>query len=123
MLHEITCGGKSRPVLFGNYAFRKMAEESKLLLTTLIEDVGESNTVSLPVAFYHAFRAGEVAKGITADTYDVDMVAIWLDMEQGATDKMYGWLLYAIRDMSKETLKAIAKEGEAEEKKSKSRPI
>lgn len=87
MLDYVNLGGKKRPLLYGNAAFKMLKQRSGVGLPDFLNTLytGEIDVIS--DITYCALRVGEMAINTAPDEeYDEMKVAIWIDQfEGGAT--------------------------------------
>jgi hypothetical protein len=122
MINQIELGGKVRPILFGNYVFRKMKTEQGIGLAEILKgldtfEVMDFNILSNMV--YYALRAGEMANNLSPDTFTADNVSIWMDLEQGVLLKILPWVNESITSMVTDKDAPVPSESEAEDAKKK----
>jgi hypothetical protein len=120
MVNQIELGGKVRPILFGNYVFRKMKTEQGIGLAEILKgldtfEVMDFNILSNMV--YYALRAGEMANSLSPDTFTADNVSIWMDLEQGVLLKILPWVNESITSMVTDKDAPVPSETEDAKKK------
>lgn len=102
MINHIELGGKVRPILFGNYVFRKMKTEQGIGLAEILKGVETFEVMDFNILsnlVYYALRAGEAANCLSPDTFTTDNVSIWMDLEQGVLVKVLPWITESITSM------------------------
>ena len=100
MLHHIELDGKKWPLLFGNYAFRRLKERG-ITLQDVITALSDSDPTVLPDVVYCGIIAGLVKTGNTeAKPTDAELVALWMDEKPGVVSDVLPMLVQAIQDMS-----------------------
>lgn len=102
MINTIELGGKIRPILFGNYVFRKMKTEQGMPLSEVLKGVETFEQMDFGVVsnlVYYALRAGELATLKEAEAYTPDTVSIWMDLEPGVLVKILPMIGEAITSM------------------------
>lgn len=93
-VQRIEIGGKSRPILFGNAAFRLRKQRTGKTMMQFFSDL--SNTEEPDVIFdavaditYCALKIGERAEKVQElDEYDEMEVSIWIDQLPGGIEKL-----------------------------------
>lgn len=114
-LKYIDIGDKSRPVLFGNTAYRLYCESEKITMAQLLkelssDDTSEDHDAGLTLKrmaglSYYALRCGEMRAGTPKDVYTEELVSLWLDEFPGGADAFYVMAMQALP-------KPVAGEGE-----------
>ena len=110
-------GGKTRPVLFGNAAFRKAKESGGLTPVEIWDALGRGDLSVLADIVYPALRVGEYAQKMKPDDFTEMDVAVWIDETPGALKTLLTWLKSSIEQLG-EGLDGI-REQPAEAKKKK----
>jgi hypothetical protein len=116
-LQYLQIGDKSRPVLFGNTAYRLYCESEGITMAQLASDLNpstESENYDAGLTLkrmaglsYYALRCGEMRVGFPKEDYTQEIVSLWLDEFPGGADAFYLMALNALP-------KPQAGEGEAE---------
>lgn len=107
-LQYIDIGEKSRPVLFGNTAYRLYCESEKITMAQLLkelslDDTSDGHDAGLTLKrmaglSYYALRCGEMRVGLPKEPYTEDLVSLWLDEFPGGADAFY---LMAMKSLPK----------------------
>lgn len=116
MVHTLKIGGKTRKVLCGNYAFKKLKDEEGLTLGMVSEAMQTGDATIIPHILYYSLRAAELYEKAEAEDYDTDTVCLWMDAERGVAAKVLPWITEAIMDISGAAAEEKADEGEAKKK-------
>lgn len=103
MIQTITLGGKERPILCGNWVFRRLKQEMKVTLQDVAGMLSGGDMGLLSDIAYYALRAGEAYnKDTKPEKYTPDDVALWMDAEKGATKKVLDIVTESILSISGE---------------------
>jgi len=105
-LQYLDIGDKSRPVLFGNTAYRLYCESEKITMSRLAKELSpdvESEDYDAGLTLkrmsglsYYALRCGEMRAGIPKEPYTEELVSLWLDEFPGGADAFYFMALNAL---------------------------
>jgi hypothetical protein len=120
MVNQIELGGKVRPILFGNYVFRKMKTEKNKPLPEILKGIETFEAMDFDILsnlVYYALRAGELATNLPAEEFTTDQVSIWMDTEPGVLLKVLPYVSESITSMV--TDKDAVAPSEAEDAKKK----
>jgi len=85
MVDYIQLGGKNRPILYGNAAFKLYKQRTGKKMSEFLQELGSGETDVISDITYCALRVGEIAAGETPseDFTDEMKVAIWIDEYPG----------------------------------------
>jgi hypothetical protein len=103
MVNRIKIGGKTRPILFGHLAFRKMEGNPDMTLAKIGAALESRNPLILPDVIYYGLLAGNVAEYVELpDNFSADTVAAWMDMEplkEKVIEDVLTWLLQGVENV------------------------
>ena len=121
MVNHMQLGGKTRPILFGNYVFRKMKMEMGIsmhsIISNLSDPIEQDFNIIVSLVFY-ALKAGEIATQAPSDNFTHDDVAVWMDLEKGSFEKTMLYLGGAMASMAPSQHQELPPEqGETKKKK------
>jgi len=84
MVENINIGGKVRPFLLGNAAFKMYKQRTGKTLLSFIGELQDGELFSLSDLVYCGLRVGEIwQKTPEPDQYNEMEVAIWMDLYEG----------------------------------------
>jgi hypothetical protein len=122
MVNQIELGGKVRPILFGNYVFRKMKTEKNKPLPEILKGIETFEAMDFDILsnlVYYAIRAGELATNLPAEEFTTDQVSIWMDTEPGVLLKVLPYVSESITSMVTDKDSAAPSGSEADDAKKK----
>ena len=97
MLQSVSLGGKKRPIVFGNWVFRKIKVEKGITPGQIVESLQQADTTVLPDVVFYGLQAGELATSVQSpDTYTADDVALWMDLAPAGIKIYVDMLVQAI---------------------------
>lgn len=117
MINSISLGGQDHRVLFGNWAFKKLKEETGLTLGDITEALVSQDVTIIPTVLFYAMQAACAYDKKNLNEYSVDDVALWMDVETGVSAKILPWLLESIADMTGQEKTPETPDNEAKKKK------
>lgn len=85
MIDYVELGGKSRPILYGNAAFKLYKQRTGRKMSDFLQELGSGETDVISDITFCALRVGEIAAGQppSKDFADEMKVAIWIDEYPG----------------------------------------
>lgn len=122
MVNHIELGGKVRPILFGNYVFRKMKTEKNKPLPEILKGIETFEAMDFDILsnlVFYALRAGELATNMPAEEFTSDQVSIWMDTEPGVLLKVLPYVSESITSMVTDKDAPLLQESEADEEPKK----
>lgn len=97
MLQSVFLGEKKRPIVFGNWVFRKLKAEKGITPGQIVESFQAGDTTILPDVVFYGLQAGELATNKQdPDTYTADDVALWMDLAPAGIKIYVDMLVQAI---------------------------
>jgi hypothetical protein len=108
MMHELELGGKVRPVLFGNLAFRRYEQATGANVVQQLS-TGTLGFSGITELMYHALKAGEYAAKHLPGDYTADDVALWMDEGGVSLEKIMLMITDSMTPQGDEAAKKKAK--------------
>lgn len=97
MLTHIKLGGKERPILFGNAAFKMLRQRSGITMGKFLEDLAGGDPTYISDITFCALRVGEIAqKEKDVEDYNEMDVAVWMDLYEGGAEAFLKMILEAL---------------------------
>lgn len=97
MLQSVFLGEKKRPIVFGNWVFRKLKADKGITPGQIVESFQAGDTTILPDVVFYGLQAGELATNKQdPDTYTADDVALWMDLAPAGIKIYVDMLVQAI---------------------------
>lgn len=111
MVEQIEFGGKRRPLLYGNAAFKMMKERKGVTMSAFLDSLNRGELDVISDITYCALRIGERYEKLPHEEYDEMDVAMWMDIYEGGAISFIEKLLAVLPKPS--AGEGVAEPGEA----------